>query len=117
MALHIEIGKSGERLAETFLAEKGFQILHKNWRYGRFEIDLIATKNAMLHFFEVKMRSSGRVLPEEAVNKKKYRSVMQAIEQYLHLYPQHTDFRFNILSIVHTPPDAPVFYLIEDVAF
>src|SRR5829696_6876023 len=98
MASHLEIGKEGEKLAEMYLAERGFQMLHRNWRYGRYEIDLIATRNEKLHFVEVKFRSRNQFgNPEEAVTKKKIRSLLQAIDQSLFLHPKWDDFRLDVL--------------------
>ena len=68
MATHIDIGKAGEKLAEQYLAENDYTILHRNWRFGHDEIDIIATKHNMVHFVEVKYRSSNfHSHPEEAV--------------------------------------------------
>lgn len=116
MASHLDIGKEGEKLAEVYLAERGYKMLHRNWRHGRYELDLVATKNGMLRFVEVKFRSYtqfGR--PEEAVTKKKIKSLMQAIEQYLYLYPQYEDFRLDVVSIVQHTRDEVEYFLIEDV--
>ena len=54
MALHIIKGKDGERMAREFLVNKGFTIVACNWRSGRQEIDIIAFKEKILHFIEVK---------------------------------------------------------------
>ena len=100
MPSHLEIGRAGERLAEAFLVEKGFTILYRNWRCGHEEIDLIATKDEMLHFVEVKFRSSNHFgHPEEAVNKQKIKTLMRAIEQFLYQHPHYYDFRLDVLSI------------------
>lgn len=116
MAAHLEIGKAGEKLAEEFLVQKGFIILNRNWRYGKEEIDLIATKNNMLHFVEVKCRTSNYAgYPEDAVNKKKLRILMRGIEQYLYLHPQYQDFRLDILALTQLPGQETEYFFIEDV--
>lgn len=116
MATHLEIGKAGEKLAEVYLAEKGFEVLHRNWRCGHEEIDLIALRNGLLHFVEVKYRSSDYIgHPEEAVNKKKIRTLLRAIEQFLFQNPQFDDFRLDILAITQKAGDEPVYFFIEDV--
>ena len=116
MASHLDIGREGEKLAEAYLAERGFQLLHRNWRHGRYEIDLIATRNEKLHFVEVKFRSSTQFgNPEEAVTKKKIRSLLQAVDQYLFLHPQWDDFRLDVLSITQHTPDNVEYFFIEDV--
>ena len=49
MAQHNEFGKEGEALALEFLRKNDFEILHCNWRYLRYEIDIIAKKQTLLH--------------------------------------------------------------------
>ena len=116
MATHLDVGKEGEKLAEAYLADKGYAILHRNWRYGRYEIDLITSKNELLHFIEVKFRSyTNFAKPEEAVNKKKIKSLVQAIDQYLYLNPQHVDFRLDILCITQHSEKDVEYFLVEDV--
>ncbi|NTS40540.1 YraN family protein [Flavisolibacter sp. BT320] len=116
MASHLEIGREGEKLAEVYLATQGYNILYINWRYGKFELDLIATKNEMLRFIEVKYRSSGQYgQPEDAVNKKKIRDLLKAIDQFLYLNPQYNDFRLDVLSITQHPGSEADYFLIEDV--
>lgn len=116
MATHIDTGKAGEKLAAAWLAENGYTILQRNWRYSHYEIDLIATKNKLLHFVEVKYRSSNwGGYPEDAVNKKKIKDLLRAIDQYLFMNQQHDNFHLDILSIT-APPDKPIeYFLIEDV--
>ena len=116
MPTHIEIGKEGEKLAEEYLAGNDFAILHRNWRFGHDEIDLIATKNNLLHFVEVKYRSTNyHGHPEEAVNKKKIRTLLRCIEQFLFLHPQYDDFRLDILSITEKQNEEAEYFFIEDV--
>jgi putative endonuclease len=116
MASHLDIGKEGEKLAEAWLAEHGYTITHRNWRHGRYEIDLIGTKNEKLRFVEVKFRSSNQFgQPEEAVTKKKIQSLLQAVNQFLYLNPQYNDFRLDILSITQHSRDNVEYLLIEDV--
>jgi putative endonuclease len=117
MAVHINFGKEGEKLAETWLLENGFTILHRNWRHSHYEIDLIALKNNKPHFIEVKMRSSKNFgWPEESVSRKKIRSLLQAINQFLYLNPPYKDFRIDILSIISRPGYKPEYFFIEDVS-
>jgi putative endonuclease len=116
MATHLDVGKEGEKLAEAYLAERGYTILHRNWRYSFYEIDLIATKNNLLHFIEVKCRSSNNFNhPEEAVTKKKVKSLLQAIDQYLFLHPQYDNFHLDIISITQHANRETEYFLIEDV--
>jgi putative endonuclease len=117
MATHLEIGKTGEKLAENYLVQNGYTILHRNWRCGGHEeIDLIATKNNMLHFVEVKYRSStygGH--PEAAVNKQKTKILLRGIEQFLYTHKQYDDFRLDILAITQLPNRDAEYFFIGDV--
>lgn len=53
------VGKLGEELAAQFLEEKGYTILERNYRYGHGELDIIAEKDGMLIFIEVKTKKFG----------------------------------------------------------
>ena len=48
------IGRQAESAVASYLAEDGFKILAKNWRTRWCEIDLIARKDKIVHFIEVK---------------------------------------------------------------
>jgi len=49
-----DTGIFGENLAATYLAEQGFEILFRNWRYKHLEIDLIASKNGCYILLKLK---------------------------------------------------------------
>ena len=116
MALHNTLGKTGEDLAAQFLAAKGYQLLHRNWRYSHYEIDIIAINGERLHFVEVKMRSSKKYgFPEEAVTKKKFQRLLQAADEFLYQHPQYRHVQYDILAIHQYRNEAPVYFLIEDV--
>ena len=53
------VGKIGEDLAAKFLEEKGYNIIERNYRFGHGELDIIAEKNNMLIFIEVKTKKHG----------------------------------------------------------
>ena len=84
MALNNQLGKQGEEIAEKYLLQHGYEILHRNWRHSHYEIDIIAKKNEVVHFVEVKLRSSKIFgFPEESVNRKKFRFLLQAADEFL----------------------------------
>lgn len=116
MAFHIDLGRKGEQLAEAYLVNNGYTILHRNWRYSHYEIDIIAMKDNLLHFVEVKCRTTSQFgNPEENVSKKKVKFLLQAADQFLFLHPQHTNFHLDILSVVTNGNAEPEFFFIEDV--
>ena len=116
MARHNDTGKLGEALAQQWINENGYQLICKNWRYGHWEIDIIATKNNKLHFFEVKTRRNSQFgLPEDLVDKKKLNFFISAGTEYIRQYPEFKWICFNILSITLHEEKKPNIFLIEDV--
>lgn len=116
MASHNELGKDGEQLAVAYLREKGYEILHCNWRYSRYEVDIIARKKGMLHIVEIKTRKYyPGAYPEESVTKKKFNFLKTAADEYLYRHPEYRDVRFDILAITLFRDKEPEYFLIEDV--
>lgn len=116
MAAHNQTGKYGEQLASKYLEQSGFTLLHQNWRHGHWEVDIIAEKDKVLHFIEVKTRRSKNYgQPEESVGKKKIQNLINASEEYLYLFPQWQRIQFNILSITILKGEPVEYFLIEDV--
>ena len=101
MAEHNELGQRGEKVAQSFLLEKGYKILHVNWRNRKAEIDIIAMDGDTLVFVEVKTRQSNLYGdPENAVNFKKQRRLIHAANAYVSKYRIENDARFDIVSIL-----------------
>jgi len=108
------IGNWGEKKAEEFLLEKGYEIVERNWRWQKFEIDLIARTRNLLVFVEVKARkNSDYGHPESFVSKAKVRRVKMASESYLYEKKYAGFIRFDIVSVTGTPTHFDIFH-IED---
>ncbi|MBQ6314844.1 MAG: YraN family protein [Mogibacterium sp.] len=78
------IGDSGEEFAARVLEESGYQIIERNYssRYG--EIDIIALRDGILHFIEVKTRTSSDFgYPAEAVTETKITRIRRTAESYI----------------------------------
>ena len=72
MAAHNEFGKAGEQMAAEWLEQRGFQLIFRNWKHGRYEVDIIASREDVLHFIEVKSRHDDLFgKPEDKVDRKK----------------------------------------------
>ncbi|MDR1056082.1 MAG: YraN family protein [Prevotellaceae bacterium] len=94
-------GSKGERLARKFLQDNKFVISHMNWRFGHKELDIIATKNNMLHIIEVKTRTSAYWKePKSAVVKRKQKNMIAAAEAYISRENINTETQFDVISIV-----------------
>lgn len=101
MAQHNELGKQGEDIAEHLLQEKGYDILERNWRWRKNEIDLIATKENILVFVEVKSRRDSIFgNPEDAIDMPKIRRTVTAAEAYIKKKKFDGKVRFDVISIV-----------------
>jgi len=116
MALHIDFGKKGEELATDWLVEKGYEILHRNWRYGRYEVDIIACRKDIYHFIEVKADQTGVYgYPEERVGKKKIRHLMKAASAWLYQHAGPKRVQYDVLAISIREGADPEYFLFEDV--
>lgn len=83
--MHVKaiIGKKGEEIAQDFLRSRNYKIITTN-AYSRFgEIDIIAREKGIMHFCEVKTRTTVAFgTPEEAVNQKKIEKMKKTIQCY-----------------------------------
>ena len=103
MAEHNELGKLGEDLAVDFLQKNGYEILDRNWRFQKAEIDIIAQKNDILAVVEVKTRSSLEFgLPQDFVKPKKIQLLVKAVNEYVVSKDLDVTVRFDIIAIHYT---------------
>ena len=101
MAEHNELGKKGEDIAADYLAKKGYNILEKNWRQWRNEIDIIARDGKYLVIVEVKTRQSNYFgEPETAVTYEKQKALIRAANTYIRYNNMDLEVRFDIVSII-----------------
>jgi putative endonuclease len=104
MAEHNETGEMGEDVAYEYLIKEGYNILERNWRFGRAEIDIIAMDKNEIVFIEVKTRSSRYLVePEIAVNRTKQKLITSAADKYVTIKKIDAWGRFDIVSIVVHP--------------
>jgi len=101
MAVHLELGRRGESLAKTFLESLGYEILDENWTHGKAEVDLIAYKDRVIIFTEVKTRTgNGFGEPEDFVDMRKQRLIAEAADEYIYLMDHQGEVRFDIISVL-----------------
>ena len=113
-----ELGRLGEELAEKYFSERGYEIIERNFRHSRYEIDIIAVKNEKIHFIEVKTRQTTLFgLPEDAVDEIKIGFLLRAGEAFLYNHPQYKKVQFDVLAICMLPNEEIEYFLIEDVYF
>ncbi len=96
------LGRKGEEIAERFLIQKNYEIIQRNYRRYRGEIDLIAKDGGCLVFVEVKSVSSDRFgQPVSKVNQQKQKQlgkIAMAYYQEFDLFDQ--DSRFDIVTVI-----------------
>jgi putative endonuclease len=94
-----------EALAETYLKDRGLEIVRRNYRTRMGEIDLIAQEGATLVFVEVRMRSSARFGGAAAsITSAKRTKLLRAARFYLSRQRTMPACRFDALLIEGDPP-------------
>ena len=100
-----EIGDLGERRAARYLRLRGYCIKERNWRFGKGEIDLIASTLRDLVFVEVKTRTyrpdelPDAPPPRLAVHAEKQRITRQTAQAYLAQHPTHKQPRMDVIEV------------------
>ncbi len=110
------LGDRGERLAAEHLEREGWVILHRNFRQGRREIDLVARRGGVVAFVEVKTRSGlAHGHPLEAVTAGKRREVQQVATGWIAAFGQPEDrYRFDAVSVLLARSGAPLVQHLEN---
>lgn len=102
-------GDKGEDIAVDMLVSKGYEIVERNFRTNRGEIDIVARDRDYLVFVEVKTRMNydfGE--PELAITKNKVKQLQKMAEAYLYENRvRDVDCRFDIVAIVMQKGEKP----------
>ena len=104
-----DTGRRGEQAAVDYLRRAGFAILERNWRSGRYELDIVARRWDELHFIEVKTRraamdfaalyQSKLTTPEEAITPRKFASLRRAAEAYMTQHRVRLEPQFDLAAV------------------
>lgn len=109
-----QLGQAGEEAAAAFLTANGLQILCRNYRCAKGEIDIIAMDGEELVFAEVRTRSSSsKGWAEESITQGK-RSRIQIVAAYYLLERRYSDWppmRFDVLALRWTEPAPEINWL------
>ena len=76
-------GKLGEDLTAKELKKRGFRIISRNYRFSRSEIDLVAAKDDIVIFVEVKTRSKNVFFPVRALSFPQEKRIVKASKAFL----------------------------------
>ncbi|MBQ3034023.1 MAG: YraN family protein [Deferribacterales bacterium] len=93
-------GSNGENIAADYLIKNGYKILKRNFKAKTGEIDIIAYKNGVTVFVEVKNRKTLSFgYGFDAVNAKKRQKIINTAGIYCSLNGGDRQCRFDVISI------------------
>ncbi|WP_425449593.1 YraN family protein [Dethiothermospora halolimnae] len=94
-------GNIGEDIAIEYLEKNGYKIIDRNFSSRFGEIDIIARKDYIVAFIEVKTRSSIKYgNPYEFVDKNKQRKIGKTALYYIKINNLiNTQFSFDIMEV------------------
>ncbi len=94
------IGRQAEAAAAQYLGQRGYRILSQNWQSRYCEIDLVATKQAIIYFVEVKYRRTKQFGSGfEYVTSQKLRQMQFAASVWVHTYGWNGDYRLGAVQV------------------
>ena len=101
MAEHNKLGNAGEKLAINHLQKNGYKILSKNYRYKKFEVDIIAFKDDIVVAVEVKTRSTPEFgNPQDFLKPAQIKRLVEAVDFYMNDKNLEYEVRFDIIAII-----------------
>ncbi len=104
------IGDLGEEISCKFLMKHGFTIRERNYLKPWGEIDIICSKDNVIHFVEVKSvvcdvnqfvthETKKGYRPEENIHQAKLKRLSRVIQTYLMEKNEESDWRFDVLAV------------------
>ena len=106
-------GSEGENRAVSYLESKGFEIIERNWRTNRGEIDIIAFKNDTLVFVEVKTLPNGTLdMIQRELNNQKRERILKTSKRFLLKHREYNNsyVRFDVI-VIDMPGLEPVYHI------
>lgn len=93
-------GSRGEQAAAEHLRAAGYEICARNWRQGRYELDIVARKEGILHIVEVKTRRTGSLTPPEAaITRRKFQALHRATLGYLAATRTDAEVQYDLAAV------------------
>lgn len=96
-----DTGILGEKLAGKYLEEQGYTIVETNYRSPDGEIDIVASKDGMIAFVEVRAKSSLNCgTPEESVTTRKKRKLVLVAQDYVQKHNlSESSWRIDFIAV------------------
>lgn len=97
-----QFGLMGEAVAERWLRGRGWRVLHRRFRSGHRDIDLVAERDGLVAFVEVKARrGDGCGGPLEAVNWRKRRELARSALVWIDRHGRLGEsYRFDVIGVL-----------------
>jgi len=110
-----ELSRGAELFASRWLEKRGYEILERNFRTRRAEIDLIAVRDHVLAFVEVKFAGDGSTTrPLEKIDQGKISRIVHASRAFLGQYDHHGEIRYDVAAVGGTGREYRMENYIED---
>ncbi len=113
MADHNELGRRGEEIARKYLELKNYVIIDQNWRFRKWEIDLVALKDDLVVIVEVKTRSQAFSDIGDLISEKKEQNLLDAANAYMENMEENLECRIDLIVIQTKAHNSDVIH-IED---
>ncbi len=95
-----EIGQKAEKVAADFLVRKGCDIVVRNWRTRRCEIDIVAHRANVVYFCEVKYRATaGSGTGIEYITAAKLKQMRFAAQSWAHAHAWRGDMQLCAIEV------------------
>tara|TARA_B100001287_G_scaffold73856_1_gene61273 strand:+ start:9830 stop:10195 length:366 start_codon:yes stop_codon:yes gene_type:complete len=108
------IGKQAEDQATEYLQRKGYKIYYRNYRFGRFEVDIVCEYHGQIIIVEVKSLTSIRIRkPYESVSKRKQRRIVKVADHLLNEHFSDSECRFDIISILFKKEEVKIVHITD----
>ena len=95
-------GKAAEDAATKYLTKKGYEILDRNRRLGRGELDIVVSLADILVFVEVKGHQN-RMSSLEAMHQNKQQRMVSAAQTWLGQHPKYSHYQCRFDLMIVTP--------------
>ncbi|HET6681831.1 MAG TPA: YraN family protein [Gemmatimonadaceae bacterium] len=97
-----EFGELGERVAERWLRRQGWRVLQRRFRNGHRDIDLVAERDGLIAFVEVKARRGEQFGgPVAAVNWRKQRELTRSASVWIDRHGRSGEsYRFDVIGVL-----------------
>ena len=109
-------GRYGEQLVAAYLGNNGYQIIETNWRCTVGEIDIVAQKENILVFVEVRSRHAENTEPSfESINKRKQTKLSALANKYIDAHNLDTViWRIDVIGVAIPRSGKAIIEHVED---